>query len=47
MLVGDPGRAFLRTAGLQRLASFEIPVTIALEGMTVKHAAVYEMTAGS
>jgi predicted nicotinamide N-methyase len=47
VLVGDPGRAFLRTAGLCRLASFEIPVTIALEGMTVKQAAVYEMTAGS
>ena len=47
VLVGDPGRAFLRTAGLHRLASFEIPVTIALEGMTVKQAAVYEMIAGS
>jgi predicted nicotinamide N-methyase len=47
VLVGDPGRAFLRTAGLRRVASFEIPVTIALEGMTVKKATVYEMTAGS
>ena len=47
VLVGDPGRAFLRTAGLRRLASFEIPVTIALEGTTVKQAAVYEMTARS
>jgi predicted nicotinamide N-methyase len=47
VLVSDPGRAFLRTAGLYRLASFEIPVTIALEGMTVKQAAVYEMVAGS
>jgi predicted nicotinamide N-methyase len=47
VLVGDPGRAFLRTAGLRRVASFEIPVTIALEGMTVKKAAVYEMTAAS
>ena len=45
VLVGDPGRAFLPAAGLHRLASFEIPVTIALEGMTVKQAAVYEMTA--
>ena len=47
VLVGDPGRAFLRTAGLRRVASFDIPVTIALEGMTVKKATVYEMTAGS
>ena len=47
VLVGDPGRAFLRTAGLRHLASYEIPVTIALEGMTVKQAAVFEMTASS
>ena len=47
VLVGDPGRAFLRTAGLRHLASYEIPVTIALEGMTVKQADVYEMTASS
>jgi predicted nicotinamide N-methyase len=47
VLIGDPGRAFLRTAGLRRVASFEIPVTIALEGMTVKKATVYEMTASS
>ena len=47
VLVGDPGRAFLRTAGLSPIASFEIPVTVALEGMTVKRATVYEMTAGS
>ena len=47
VLVSDPGRAFLPAAGLHRLASFEIPVTIALEGMTAKQAAVYEMTAGS
>lgn len=44
VLVGDPGRAFLRTAGLTPLASFEIPVTIALEGMTAKQATVYELT---
>jgi predicted nicotinamide N-methyase len=47
VLVGDPGRAFLRTAGLRRVASFEIPVTVALEGMTVKRATVYELTACS
>ena len=47
VLVGDPGRAFLRTAGFTPLASYEIPVTIALEGMTAKKATVYEITAGS
>jgi predicted nicotinamide N-methyase len=44
VLVGDPGRAFLRTAGLTPLASYEIPVTVALEGMTAKQATVYELT---
>jgi predicted nicotinamide N-methyase len=44
VLVADPGRAFLRTAGLTPLASYEIPVTIALEGMTAKQATVYELT---
>ena len=47
VLVGDPGRAFLRTAGLRHLASYVIPVTIALEGMTAKQGAVFEMTASS
>ncbi len=47
VLVGDPGRAFLRTAGLSRLTGFEVPVTVALEGMTAKQATVYEMTAFS
>ncbi|MBV9794830.1 MAG: methyltransferase [Actinobacteria bacterium] len=46
VFVGDPGRAFLRTAGLVPLASYEIPVTIALEGMTSKQATVYEVTDG-
>jgi predicted nicotinamide N-methyase len=44
VLVGDPGRAFLRTAGFVPLASYEIPVTVALEGMTSKRATVYEVT---
>ena len=47
VLVGDPGRAFLSTAGFTPLASYEIPVTIALEGMTEKKATAYEITAGS
>ena len=44
VFVGDPGRAFLRTAGFVALASYEIPVTIALEGVTAKQATVYEIT---
>ena len=44
VLVGDPGRAFLRTAGFVPLETYEIPVTVALEGMTSKRATVYEVT---
>jgi len=44
VLVGDPGRAFLRTDGFTPVASYEIPVTIALEGVTAKQATVYEVT---
>ena len=44
VLVGDPGRAFLRTAGFVPLATYEIPVAIALEGVTSKQATVYEIT---
>ena len=44
VLVGDPGRAFLRTAGFVPLARYEIPVTVALEGVTSKQATVYEVT---
>src|ERR1700760_9831 len=47
VFVGDPGRAFLRTAGFEPLATYEIPVTIALEGMTSKRATVYEVTDGA
>ncbi len=46
VFVGDPGRAFLRTAGFVPLAAYEIPVTIALEGMTSKRATVYEVSDG-
>jgi predicted nicotinamide N-methyase len=44
VLVGDPGRAFLRTAGFVPLETYEIPVTVALEGVTSKRATVYEIT---
>jgi predicted nicotinamide N-methyase len=44
VFVGDPGRAFLRTAGFVPLETYEIPVTVALEGVTSKQATVYEVT---
>ncbi|HEY2520379.1 MAG TPA: 50S ribosomal protein L11 methyltransferase [Streptosporangiaceae bacterium] len=43
VLVADPGRAFLRTAGFVPLARYEIPVTVALEGVASKQATVYEV----
>jgi predicted nicotinamide N-methyase len=43
VLAGDPGRRFLRTASLTRLAKYQVPVTIALEGMTEMKATVYEV----
>jgi predicted nicotinamide N-methyase len=46
IFVGDPGRAFLRTAGFVPLETYEIPVTVALEGVTSKRATVYEVTDG-
>jgi predicted nicotinamide N-methyase len=44
VFVGDPGRAFLHTAGFVPLETYEIPVTVALEGVTSKRATVYEVT---
>ncbi|HEY0719129.1 MAG TPA: 50S ribosomal protein L11 methyltransferase [Streptosporangiaceae bacterium] len=44
VFVGDPGRAFLRTAGFVPLETYEIPVTVALEGVSSKQATVYEVT---
>jgi predicted nicotinamide N-methyase len=43
VLAGDPGRRFLATAGLTPLAGYQVPVTIALEGMTEMRATVYEV----
>ena len=46
VLAGDPGRRFLATAGLRPLAGYQVPVTIALEGMTEMRATVYEVGGG-
>ena len=44
VLVGDPGRAYLPKAGLDRLAQYEVPVTRALEDAEVKRTTVWEFT---
>ena len=41
VLIGDPGRAYLPTAGLSRLATYEVPVTRALEDSDVKKTTVW------
>jgi predicted nicotinamide N-methyase len=43
ILIGDPGRAFLPAGGLTPVATYQVPVTRALEGMSVKRATVYEV----
>ena len=44
VLVGDPGRAYLPKAGLERLATYEVPVTRALEDAEVKRTTVWRLS---
>ena len=41
VLIGDPGRAYLPSAGLTALAEYEIPTTRDLEGVEVKRTRVF------
>lgn len=41
ILVGDPGRSYLPKARLERLATYEVPVTRALEDAEVKRTTVW------
>lgn len=41
ILIGDPGRAYLPSTGLERLATYEVPVTRALEDAEVKRTTVW------
>lgn len=43
ILVGDPGRAYLPKTGLDRLATYEVPVTRALEDLEVKRTTVWRL----
>jgi len=47
ILIGDPGRAYLPKAGLERLGVYEVPVTRALEDAEVKRTTVWRFTAVS
>lgn len=41
ILIGDPGRAYLPRTGLERLATYEVPVTRALEDAEIKRTTVW------
>ncbi len=41
VLVGDPGRAYLPEAGLERLADYEVQVPAEIESVTVRHPVVW------
>lgn len=43
ILVGDPGRAYLPKSGLERLATYTVPVTRALEDAEVKTTSVWRI----
>jgi predicted nicotinamide N-methyase len=43
VLIGDPGRAYLPRARLEPLASYEVPVTRALEDTDSKRATVWQL----
>lgn len=43
ILVGDPGRAYLPKTDLDRLATYEVPVTRALEDSEVKRTTVWRL----
>jgi predicted nicotinamide N-methyase len=44
ILIGDPGRAYLPKAGLERLATYEVPVTRALEDAEVKRTSIWRFS---
>jgi predicted nicotinamide N-methyase len=43
ILVGDPGRAYLPKSGFEKLATYEVPVTRALEDAEVKRTTVWRL----
>jgi predicted nicotinamide N-methyase len=43
VLVGDPGRAYLPVDGMIRQASYEVPVSEALESVPVRHTTVWQV----
>ena len=46
VLIGDPGRSYFRKTNLARLATYEVPVTRALEDSEIKKTSVWELIGG-
>jgi predicted nicotinamide N-methyase len=46
VLVGDPGRSYFPKSGLNRLATYEVPVTRALEDAEIKMTSVWRLDMG-
>jgi predicted nicotinamide N-methyase len=44
VLVGDPGRAYLPTDRMIRRASYDVPVSEALESVPIRHTTVWQVT---
>ena len=44
VLVGDPGRTYLPKSGLEQLATYEVPVTRALEDAEIKRTSVWRLS---
>jgi len=45
VLIGDPGRSYLPKAGLEAIATYEVPVTRALEDAEIKRSSVWRLVA--
>ncbi|MCU4178577.1 class I SAM-dependent methyltransferase [Bosea sp. BH3] len=45
VLIGDPGRSYLPKAGLEAIATYEVPVTRALEDAEIKRSSVWRLIA--
>jgi predicted nicotinamide N-methyase len=44
--IADPGRAYLPTTGLVRLATYQIETTLELEDRTSREVGLYRLTGG-
>jgi predicted nicotinamide N-methyase len=43
VLIGDPGRSYLPKARLEAVATYEVPVTRALEDAEIKRSSVWRL----